>query len=118
MSSVLLTIVVVLACASALLALVDVARDRDPSWFTAGALVALDAALITQVVVGLVRLAQTDRDVSGLPFTLYLILAVLVPPVAFVWAATERTRWGTAVLVVGSLAVVALEFRLDQIWGG
>jgi hypothetical protein len=117
-STVLLTIVVVLAAASALLALLDVARDRDPSWWTAGALVALEVALLVQVVVGLVRLAQTDRDVSGLPFTLYLLGAVLVPPIAFLWAATERSRWGTSVIVVGALAVIALELRLDQIWGG
>ena len=67
---------------------------------------------------GLVKLAATDHDVSGLPFTAYLVLAAADPPIAFVWAATERTRWGTAVIVVGALAMIALEFRLDQIWGG
>lgn len=118
MSTALLSIVVVLAVASAVLALLDVTRGRDPTWFTAGALVALEAVLLVQAVVGLVRLAQTDRDVSGVPFTLYLIGAVLVPPIAFLWAATERSRWGTGVIVVGALAVVALEFRLDQIWRG
>ena len=55
---------------------------------------------------------------SGLPFMAYLVLAVVIPPVSFVWAATERTRWGTAVIVVGAVATIALELRLDQIWGG
>ena len=118
MISVLLVLVVVLAVATALLALVDVARDRDPGWWTTGALAATELLLLVQLVVGVVKLAGTDRNVSGLPFTAYLVLAVLIPPVSFVWAATERTRWGTAVIVVGAVATIALELRLDQIWGG
>jgi hypothetical protein len=114
----LFVLVVVLAAATAALALVDVARDREPGWWTGGALAATELLAIVQLVVGLVKLAGTDRDVSGLPFTAYLVLGVLIPPVAFVWAATERTRWGTAVIVVGALAMIALEFRLDQVWGG
>jgi hypothetical protein len=115
---VLLALAVTLAAATAVLALIDVMRDREPTWWTGGALAATELVLLVQLVVGLVKLAATDRDVSGLPFTAYLVLAVLIPPVAFVWAATERTRWGTAVIVVGALATIALEFRLDQIWGG
>jgi hypothetical protein len=116
--SVLLVLVVVLAVATALFALVDVARDRDPGWWTAGALAATELVLLVQLVVGLVKLAGTDRDVSGLPFIAYLVLALVVPPASFLWAATERTRWGTAVIIVGAVATIALEFRLDQIWGG
>jgi hypothetical protein len=115
--SVLLVLVVVLAVATALFALVDVARDRDPGWWTAGALAATELVLLVQLVVGLVKLAGTDRDVSGLPFIAYLVLALVVPPASFLWAATERTRWGTAVIIVGAVATIALEFRLDQIWG-
>ena len=118
MSPLLLETVVALAAVSIVLALIDVVRDRDPSWATVGTLGALEVTLVLQAVVGLIKLSQTSRDVSGLPFTAYLIGAVLVPPIAFVWAVTERSRWGTAVLVVGSVAVIALEFRLDQIWGG
>ena len=118
MISALLVLVVVLAVATALLALVDVARDRDPGWWTAGALAATELVLLVQLVVGLVKLAGTDRDVSGLPFIAYLVLALVVPPASFLWAATERTRWGTAVIIVGAVATIALEFRLDQIWGG
>jgi hypothetical protein len=113
----LLTTLVVLAVAVAVLALVDVTRSREPGWWAVGSLGLLELGLLAQCVTGLVRLAHTGRDVSGLTFTAYLVGAVLVPPAAFVWAAAERTRWGSAVLVVAALAVVALEFRLDQIWG-
>jgi hypothetical protein len=115
---VLLVLVVVLAFAAAALGLADVVRDRDPGWGTSGLLAATELVALVQLVVGLVKLTGTDRAISGPAFTAYLVLGVLIPPVAFVWAATERTRWGSAVLVVGALAVVALEFRLDQVWGG
>lgn len=118
MIPVLQTIVIVLALVTVVLALVDIARNHDPGWGTVGALAVLEVALLVQAAAGVVKLAQTERDVSGLPFTAYVVGAVLVPPAAFVWAATERTRWGTAVIVVGALAVIALELRLDQIWGG
>ncbi len=118
MLPVLLALAVTLAAATALLALIDVVRDREPTWWTVGALAATELVLLVQLVVGLVKLAATDHDVSELPFTAYLVLAVLIPPVAFVGAATQRPRWGTAGSVVGALATIALEFRLDQIWGG
>jgi hypothetical protein len=112
------TALVALAAVVVLLSLVAVLRDREPDWWLAGALGVVEVLLIVQCVVGLVQLAGTDRDVSGPTFTAYLVGSVLVPPAAFVWAATERTRWGTAVIAVGGLAVIALVFRLEQIWGG
>ena len=112
------TTIVVVAVVVVVLTLVAVARDREPDWWLAGFLAALELALIVQCAVGLVKLATEDRDVSGAVFSAYLVGALLVPPIGFVWAATERTRWGTAVIAVAGLVVVALEFRLDQIWGG
>lgn len=111
-----MTTVVALAVLVSLLGLVDVIRDREPGWWTIGGLAILEIALLVQCVTGLIRLAQTDRAVNGVTFTAYLVGALLVPPAAFVWAATERTRWGTAVIILGGLTAVALEYRLDQIW--
>jgi hypothetical protein len=42
--------------------------------------------------------------------------SLVVLPAAFLWAAGERTRSGTAVLLVGVLAVVFLFLRLQQLW--
>ena len=117
MNSALQTIIVVLASVVVVLSLVAAIRDREPDWWIVGTLGLVELGLIVQLVVGLIALARTNRDVSGVPFTAYLIGSVLVPPAAFIWAATERTRWGTAVLAVGGVAVIALEFRLAQIWG-
>lgn len=82
----------------------------------AGLLVLIEVALLAQAVVGLVNLATTDRSVDGLSFAGYLVGALLVLPIAVFWSLAERTRWGTAVLVVGALAVPVLIVRLDHLW--
>ncbi len=113
----LVLVLVVLGVVVAVLALVDVARDREPGWGAVGALAVLEVGLVVQCVLGFVALADTGRDVNGLTFSAYLVGTLLVPPAAFVWAVTERSRWGTAVVALGGLAVLALEGRLNQIWG-
>ncbi len=113
----LVLVLVVLGVVVAVLALVDVARDREPGWGAVGALALLEVGLVVQCVLGFVALADTDRGVNDLTFSAYLVGTLLVPPAAFVWAVTERSRWGTAVVAIGGLAVLALEGRLNQIWG-
>ncbi len=114
----LVLVLVVLGVVVAVLALIDVARDREPGWGAVGTLAVLEVGLVVQVVLGFVALANTDREVNGLTFSGYLVGTLLVPPAAFLWAVTERSRWGTAVVAIGGLAVLALESRLNQIWGG
>lgn len=71
---------------------------------------------VVQVVVGLVLLAGTDRDVEGVTFVAYLLTAPLVLPVGAALALVERSRWGTAVLLVAVLTVAAMEARLVDLW--
>ncbi len=81
-----------------------------------GVLAVLELALVAQLVVGVGALAGTDREVDGLSFVGYLVGAVLVLPLAAVWALAERTRWGPSVAVVGCLTVPVLVVRLRQLW--
>jgi hypothetical protein len=46
----------------------------------------------------------------------YLIGALLVLPIGFVWSAGERTRSGTAVLLVAVLVLPVLSLRLHDLW--
>ncbi|MGA9749888.1 MAG: hypothetical protein WBQ50_20740 [Nocardioides sp.] len=73
-------------------------------------------ALLALLVSGIVALAQTDRDVSGITFVSYLVGIVVVPPAVVLWALFEPGRWGTGVLLVGAVLVPVLVLRLDQIW--
>lgn len=77
---------------------------------------ALEVALLAQLVGGSIALAGTSRDVNAVTFIGYLLTALLIPPLAVVWSVAEKTRWGTAVLVVAALTVAFLVFRLEQIW--
>lgn len=47
----------------------------------------------------------------------YLVTTLIVLPLAALWAFAERTRWSSVVLLLASLTVVFLEWRLIQIWG-
>lgn len=81
-------------------------------------LMVLELGLLAQLVAGIVQLAGTDRDVSGVVFVAYLVGALLVPPIGLVWATAEKSRWGSGVLAVACLVVVVLELRLEQVWFG
>lgn len=77
---------------------------------------ALEALLAVQLVGGLVALGRTSRSVDTVTFVAYLLTAVLIPPVAVTWSASDRTRWGTAVLALTGLVEVVLTVRLVDIW--
>ena len=65
--------------------------------------------LLAQIVIALIAPAVGNPP-TGNPaeFWVYLIAAALIPPLAVVWALTERTRWSTVVLGVGALAVAVM----------
>lgn len=102
-----------MVAAWALLSCVFGRRFDDPLFY---ACAALEVAFVGQLVAGLVALARTTRDVDGVTFVAYLLTAVLLPPVAVVWAASDRTRWGTAVVTAMGLTQAVLAVRLLDIW--
>jgi hypothetical protein len=109
-----LLLLVVAACvALAAWAVVFVARDRAvilrQLW---GAAVIEGLILVQAVVLGATGTAPTD------PVLLwgYLVTALVILPVAALWAFAERSRWSSVVLAVAALTVAFLEWRLWQIW--
>jgi len=91
-------------------------RPVDDALFYGAA--ALEVVLLVQAVAGCIALAGTERDISGATFVGYLLTAVITPPVAVLWGISEKTRWGTAVVVFAMVTVAALELRLVALWGG
>ncbi|PPK64084.1 hypothetical protein V5P93_006352 [Actinokineospora auranticolor] len=108
--------------AAAVWALVLVVAHRPPLPGRAdgnaflGLLGVIEVALLVQAVLGFIRLVTADHEVDGLQFGGYLLGALLILPLAVFWSFAERTRWGTAVLVVGALVVPVMIVRLNQIW--
>lgn len=117
MSVILSYVVIGLSLLVAAYALVLLARDRlvDNPLFYGAAVLAV--VLLAQLVGGCVALTQTARDVEGITFVGYLVTAVLAPPVSILWGIADKSRWGTGVVVIGMVTVLALQVRLLALWG-
>ena len=109
-------IIAALVCAAWALGLVIVNRTAEGP-VTLGMLALVELGLVVQLVIGIVNLVITDREVSGVSFVGYLVGSLLILPLAAFWSLAERNRWGTSVLIVGCLVVPVMIVRLNQIWG-
>jgi hypothetical protein len=76
----------------------------------------LEAVLLVQTAVALVRVAGGHRLVESATFYGYLIGVLLVPVIGAGWARSERTRWAGTQLAVAGLAVAIMVWRLLQLW--
>jgi hypothetical protein len=84
-----------------------------------GLLVALGVLeILLLVLVGMVvaQLVSGGRPAGLATLIGYLIATPLVPLVAGVWGAMERSRWGPAVIAVAGLVAAVLMVRLHEIW--
>lgn len=108
---------VAVAVVAGLLCLILGLIGRRPSDWTVGALALLELLLIVQVVIGIVSpLAGNPPTGSLLEFWVYLVSAVLLPPLAVGWALLERSRWSTVIMGVAALAVAVMVWRMQVIW--
>ena len=94
------------------------ALDRRINWWLLGLLGVIELALVVQLVVGVVQLADTDRDVSGITFVSYLVGALVILPIGALWALAESSRWGAGVLAVACLVIPVMLLRLHEVWAG
>jgi hypothetical protein len=90
---------------------------RPPSDLTLGGAALVGVLLFAQVVLAIVA-PFTGNPPSGNPyeFWAYLISAVILPPVAVLWALVERSRWSTVVVGVACLAIAIMLYRMQIIW--
>ncbi|MDQ3432929.1 MAG: hypothetical protein M3467_12085 [Actinomycetota bacterium] len=77
---------------------------------------AVEAVVLAAVGACVVGLLTGHRPASTATLIGYLIGAPLVLPFAAAVAVEERTRWGTAALTAGGVAVAVLAARLHQVW--
>jgi len=90
---------------------------RTPNDLTMGATALVTVLLVVQVVVSLLApVFGNTATGSALEFWVYLVTALLIPPLAIVWGLVDRTRWSTAILGVANLAVAVMLYRMYQIW--
>ncbi|MCW4386715.1 hypothetical protein OH146_13115 [Salinibacterium sp. SYSU T00001] len=108
---------VAVAVAAGLLCLVLGLVGRLPSDLTLGATAVVFVFLLGQVVVALIAPAVGNvASGSLLEFWMYLVSAVLLPPLAVFWALVERNRWSNVILGVVCFAVAVMVWRMNEIW--
>jgi len=94
-----------------------IVRDRTPGDAVVGLLGVVELGLVVQLVLGIIRVTGPHAGVSVPTYVGYLIGSLLILPVAALWSLSERSRGGTAVLLVGVLLVPFLFLRLAEVWG-
>src|ERR1700753_3405372 len=75
----------------------------------------LDILFFVRIGIIVARLAGGGRPPSLATLVGYLIAMPLVPVIAGLWGAMERSRWGPAVIAVAGLVAAVLMVRLHEI---
>lgn len=111
------TVQVIVAVLAGVLCVVLGLIGRKPNDVTMGATALVELLLIVQLVVAIAApFFGNNPTGSTLEFWVYLVSAVILPPVAVFWGLIERTRWSTVILGVACLSVAVMVWRMAQIW--
>lgn len=110
------TLAIVLSLAVAVWALVAAVRQRPPDRIQFAGLAVVELALLALTVVALVALGGGDRPGEPGAFFGYLVTLVCLPPLAWVLARMEPTRWGSAIVCAICLVTPVVVVRLQQTW--
>jgi hypothetical protein len=90
---------------------------RLPDDRTVGAAAVVLLLLVVQAVVAVVAPFVGNAPTGDLlEFWIYLVSAILLPPLAVVWALVDRTRWSNVVIAAALFAVAVMVYRMFQIW--
>jgi hypothetical protein len=108
--------VVAIAAASGIWGLVTAVADKAPGKAQLLYAGLVELVTLVQSVVAFARLAGGFRPVETVTTIGYLIGIVVLVPLAWFWANTERTRWSGVVLAVAALSVLAMTLRLLSLW--
>ncbi|WP_313811648.1 hypothetical protein [Glutamicibacter sp.] len=107
---------IVCAVAFIVAVIATIIRKYPDDWALIGA-VATELFLIVYGIAAAIRQGGGE-SVAGDPieFWGYLITALIMPPVAFFWAISEKSRWSNAVLAASAAVTFVMLFRMEQIW--
>ena len=104
---------------SLLVCLAMTALRTHPADASIVSVAAVELFLLVYGVVGAFR--QLGGDPLNGPvweFWGYVLTALVVPVIAVLWAASDRTRWANLVLAVVGPTVVVMLHRMQVIWYG
>ncbi|WFE52042.1 hypothetical protein O7617_17675 [Micromonospora sp. WMMD1155] len=110
------TVPIVLSLLVAVWALVVAVRRRPPDRVQFVGLAVLEVSLLVLGVPALVAVGGGDRPGEPGAFFGYLVTLVCLPPLAWVLARMEPTRWGSAIVCAVCLVTPVVVVRLQQTW--
>jgi len=92
---------------------------RKPSGFPLALVAGSEFGLLMQLIASITLVILGERaKLDTWEFFGYLIVALMVPVAAAIWALIDRNRWSTVVMGAGILTVVVMLVRMQQIWSG
>ena len=92
---------------------------RKPSGFSLALVAGSEFGLAMQLIASITVVILGERaKIDTWEFFGYLIVALMVPIAAAIWALIDRNRWSTVVMGAGVLTVVVMLVRMHQIWSG
>ncbi|MEO3872956.1 hypothetical protein ABGB18_29425 [Nonomuraea sp. B12E4] len=118
MNTTVATIVIVLAVLLTLASLVTAIRDRPMGMVLLVGFAVLEVAVLVQAGFVIAAVAGGAGPPDKVTLFGYVGGQVLIPPAGVFLALAERSRWGSAILVVAGFAVAVMTGRLLQIWQG
>ncbi|WP_327029464.1 hypothetical protein OG989_01280 [Micromonospora sp. NBC_01740] len=107
---------IVLSLLVAAWALVATLRHRAPDRVQFAGLAVLEVALLALAAVALVAIGGGERPGEPGAFFGYVVTVVCLPPLAWVLARMEPTRWGSAIVCAVCLVTPVVVVRLQQTW--
>ncbi|WP_444948748.1 hypothetical protein [Micromonospora ureilytica] len=110
------TVSIVLSLLVAVWALAAAVRQRPPDRVQFVGLAVLEVVLLVLSVLALVAVGGGDRPGEPGAFFGYLVTLVCLPPLAWVLARMEPTRWGSAIVCAVCLVAPVVVVRLQQTW--
>lgn len=111
-------VITVVALLFAAWALLCAASNRHPTLLLLAAGVVLEVLLLGFLVGGVVQMTENARPFARAEFVGYLLACVAIPPLAFYWAAGEKSRSGTLVIALAFLIMPVMVLRVQQVWAG
>jgi len=116
MIPVLAYVVVILGAAGTIWGITTAVANRAPGAKQLIFAAALELVTVVQSVIGIVRLLIGFRPVEPVTTAGYLLVIVVLVPLAWFWANSERTRYSGVVLAVAALSVLGMTLRLLGLW--
>ena len=112
------TIIIVASLAMAAWSLVHLVLNRPMSRALHSSQLVIAALFILLAIGGIVQMIGSDRDFARAEFVGYLIVSPVIPIGSWWWTRGDRTRIGSAIIVVVGLVMPVLVARIQQVWTG